>query len=195
MNNAMNTFHRAQMPNMTFILSLAFFVVLGIGVASSGMSDPRRTVEQEESVSETGSSLWSQVKGRRARNALLPGMWSIHMDGGGELFGGPYNEQNHLMGIRYGGLGFGTFINSHDDRTYFTGFAREIHSASYSLRTRIDTGYLVGAMYGYGDNLPNVWGISPQFLLTFGFSWRRLAIDLGWSPLIVATFNFRIDLE
>lgn len=141
------------------------------------------------------STLWDRVKGRRARNAILLGKWSHHILGSGEFFGdGTHDERHYLLGIQCGGLAFGTFINCYDNRTFFAGLAREIGSASYSANTRVDAGYKVGLMHGYGRELPNLCGISPQLMLTLGLSWRRLGLDLGFTP-VVASLNFRIDLE
>ncbi len=117
------------------------------------------------------------------------------MDGSGEFLGGEYNERNHLIALRYAGFSVCTFVNSHYDRTYFAGISRELHSSQHGPGIRIDTGYDLGLMYGYKDNLPNIGGLSPKLRFTMGMAWRRLGVDLGWAPVSVATLNFRIDLQ
>jgi hypothetical protein len=45
-------------------------------------------------------STWEWVKGSRPKNALLLGMWSLHLDGTGVIGNGRSNEQNHLLGFQ-----------------------------------------------------------------------------------------------
>ena len=81
----------------------------------------------EEREETPASQFWQKVWGKKARNALLLGMWSVHLDGTGEYFGnGSNNDQGNLLGIQYYGLTAGTFINSKHDRAWFFGPAREV---------------------------------------------------------------------
>jgi hypothetical protein len=141
-------------------------------------------------------TLWQKIAGKKARDALLFGMWSIHLSGSGEYLGdGSSNEQNHLAGIQYYGLTAGTFINSKNDRAYHAGLAREVYSHNYSKNTRFDIGYKFGLLYGYGEDLPNVAGISAFAGAYFGISWKRAGLDIGVIPVGVFTANFRIDID
>jgi hypothetical protein len=152
-----------------------------------------KVIPKEE---KTDKSLWEKIKGKKARDALLLGMWSIHADGTGEYFGdGGNNDQNHLAGIQYYGLTAGTFINSKDDRAYYIGLAREVYSHNYSKNTRFDIGYKFGPLFGYGDDLINVAGISVFAGAFFGISWKRAGLDIGLIPAGVITANFRIDID
>ena len=57
------------------------------------------------------SNFWQKIWGKKARNALLLGMWSLHLDGTGEYLGnGSNKDQNHLLGMQVYGLSCGTFI-------------------------------------------------------------------------------------
>ncbi|MGD8209995.1 MAG: hypothetical protein PVH37_19045 [Desulfobacterales bacterium] len=154
-------------------------------------------IQKEENTSENSDkSLWEKMKGRKSRDALLLGMWSIHLDGTGEYFGnGNNNDQNHLAGIQYYGLTAGTFLNSKDDRAYYTGLAREIYSHNYSKNTRFDIGYKFGLLFGYGDDLINVAGISVFAGAYFGISWKRAGLDIGLIPAGIITANFRFDID
>lgn len=152
-----------------------------------------KVIQKEEN---TDKSFWEKVKGKKARDALLLGMWSIHVDGTGEYFGdGRNNDQNHLAGIQYYGLTAGTFINSKDDRAYYAGLAREVYSHNYSNNTRFDISYKFGLLYGYGDDLINVAGMSVFAGTYFGISWKRAGLDIGLIPAGVITANFRIDID
>ena len=120
------------------------------------------------------SNIWQKIWGIKARDALLLGMWSIHVDGTGEYFGdGRNNDQNHLLGMQYYGLTAGTFINSKDDRAWYLGPARELYSQNFTEDTRFDIGYKWGLLYGYGDDLINVGGMSIFAAAVFGISWKR----------------------
>jgi hypothetical protein len=150
-------------------------------------------IQKEE---KTDKSLWEKIKGKKARDALLLGMWSIHADGTGEYFGdGRNNDQGHLAGIQYYGLTAGTFINSFDDRAYYIGLAREVYSHNYSKNTRFDIGYKFGPLFGYGDDLINVAGMSVFAGAYLGISWKRAGLDIGLIPAGIITANFRIDID
>jgi hypothetical protein len=157
----------------------------------------KKVIQKQENTKEnTDKSLWEKIKGKKARDALLLGMWSIHADGTGEYFGdGRNNDQNHLAGIQYYGLTAGTFINSKDDRAYHAGLAREVYSHNYSKNTRFDIGYKFGLLFGYGDDLINVAGISVFAGAYFGISWKRAGLDIGLIPAGIITASFRIDID
>lgn len=134
--------------------------------------------------------------GKKARDSLLLGMYSIHLDGTGEYWGnGSNNDQGHMLGIRYCGLTAGTFINSEDDRAWFLGPAREVYSRDFSDDGRFDIGYSFGLLYGYGDDLINLGGMSVFGAATFGITWHKMGFDLGIIPVGIFTANFRIDID
>jgi len=127
---------------------------------------------------------------------MLLGMWNIHLDGTGEYFGdGRNNDQGELIGIQYYGLTAGTFINSQDDRAWYFGPAREVYSHKFDHDLRFDAGYKFGLLYGYGDDLINVGGMSVFAIATFGITWKRLGFDLGILPVGILTGNFRFDID
>jgi hypothetical protein len=156
-----------------------------------------QVLQKEETFKENiDKSLWDKIKGKKARDALLLGMWSIHADGTGEYFGdGRNNDQNHLIGIQYYGLTVGTFINSKDDRAYSAGLAREVYSHNFNQNTRFDIGYKFGLLWGYGDDLINVAGMSVFAGAYLGISWKRAGLDIGLIPAGIITANFRIDID
>ena len=156
-----------------------------------------KAVNDEQLLQEkTEKNFWQWLWGKKARDALLLGMWSIHVDGTGEYFGdGRNNDQNHLAGIQYYGFTAGTFINSKDDRAYFTGLAREVYSHNFSEDTRFDVSFKYGLLFGYGDDLINVAGISVFAGAYLGMSWKRAGIDIGLIPAGIITANFRIDID
>lgn len=161
---------------------------------SIGIESVDRNDKQNE---ESDSNMWQKIWGKKSRDALLLGMWSIHLRGTGEYWkeDGGSNEQNHLFGIQYYGLTAGTYINSHDDRAWFIGLAREVYSRELTDKARLDIGYKFGPLLGYGDDLPNIGGMSLFGAASFGISWYGLGIDIMLIPVGVITGGFRIDFD
>ena len=142
------------------------------------------------------SEWWPKVWGKKARDAILLGMYSLHLDGTGDYLGnGSNNDQGHMLGMRYYGLTAGTFINSKDDRAWFLGPAREVYSRDFSDDGRFDIGYSFGLLYGYGDDLTNLGGMSVFAAATFGITWHKMGFDFGVIPVGIFTANFRIDID
>ena len=150
----------------------------------------------EEYADQSEKSFWGKIWGKKARDAVLLGMWTLHLDGTGEFFGdGRNNDEAYLIGAQYYGITAGTFINSHDDRAWFLGPAREFYSHNFTQNSRMDIGYRFGLLYGYGDELPNLGGMSVFAAGTIGFSWKRVGVDIGLIPVGIITGSFRIDID
>ncbi len=178
-------------------------------LAAAALHPPQALCGSDRPFGEPGSSEEPQAErgddapgmlrvlwGRSARDALLLGMWSLHMDGSGELLGkGKNNEENHILGLQLAGWTAGTFINSHHRRSFFGGLAREVYSRDLAQDLRFDLGYKAGLMSGYDPELPNIGGVTAFIAAFAGFSWKRLGFDLGITPLGVWTFSFRLDID
>ncbi|MCG6910935.1 MAG: hypothetical protein LJE94_12525 [Deltaproteobacteria bacterium] len=144
----------------------------------------------------SGTGFWEKAWGWTPRNAVMPGMWSIHLDGTGEYFGdGSNNDQQNLLGIQLFGFTAGVFTNSHNDPCWFFGPAREIYTQQLSENLRFDIGYKFGLLSGYGDDLPNINGMSAFAEAIFSFTWKRLGFDVGVLPTFIITGSFRIDID
>jgi len=145
----------------------------------------------------TGWKVWDFVKGRKGVDALLLAMWSFHFDATGSLFGdGRVNEVNNLLGLQLYGFNAGTFINSHDDRTFFLGISRRVYTKYlWDDEVRMDIGYNAGLLYGYGDELYNIGGISAYVVPNVGFTFKGIGIDFGFVPVGVLSVGFRVDFD
>lgn len=147
-----------------------------------------------EQTEKTDATLWQKIWGKKVKDAVLIGMWSIHLKGSGEYFGsGESNEQNKLIGMVYNGIGAGTFINSHNDRSWFIGIGREVYSRELAENTRFDVGYRLGPLYGYDDTLPNLFDFSIFAAGTLGLSWYNFGFDIMVIPVGVVAGGFRIN--
>lgn len=196
------------MPNFNIIKIIFLVSILSIyGLANDGfcrenIPSPNPVSTDIESVDDNGqlnkesdSDTWQKIKGKKAKDALLLGMWSHHLKGSGEYFGeGKSNEQNHLFGLRFKGLTAGTFLGSHDERAWFVGIAREVYSRKLTEDTRLDLGYTFGPLFGYGDDLPNIVGVSAFGAGTIGITWYGLGVDISIIPVGVLTIGFRIEI-
>ena len=187
-----------QSGKVTFIIcTFSIFCLIKTSFCQENTSPPEAastSIETTVKNEETDSDMWQTIWGKKAKDALLLGMWSIHLSGSGETFGsGDSNETNNLLGVQYYGLTAGTFINSHNDRSFLFGSSREVYSREIAENTRLDFGYTFGLLAGYGDDLPNICGISAYAAGTIGLSWHRLGFDIGLIPIGVITGNFRIN--
>ena len=195
-----------QNPNIIKIIFLIFiFSICSIGnngFCQENIPSPNPVSTDVESVDDNGqknkesdSDTWQKIKGIKATDALLLGMWSHHLKGSGEYWGsGKSNEQNHLFGLRYKGLSAGTFLGSHDERAWFVGIAREVYSRKLTEDTRLDIGYTFGPLFGYGDHLPDIGGMSAFAAGTIGITWYGLGVDISIIPAGVLTIGFRIEI-
>ena len=52
-----------------------------------------------------------------------------------------------------------------------------------------------GLLYGYGDDLINVGGMSVFAIATFGITWKRVGFDLIILPVAIITGSLRIDID
>jgi hypothetical protein len=177
---------------------LAIFCIANEGFCQENVPSPETATtatEDSEKNEEADSEIWQKIWGEKSENAVLMGMWSIHLKGSGEYFGGSgeSNEQNKLIGIVYNGIGAGTFINSHDERSWLIALGRNVYSRELAENTRLDVGYRVGPLYGYGDSLPNLGKVSLFGAGTISFSWYIFGIDIMVIPIGVVTGGFRIN--
>ncbi len=179
------------------ICLLAIFCITNEGFCQENTLSPKTaTTATKDTVNteEVDSGIWQKIWGEKTGNAVLMGMWSIHLKGSGEYFGsGESNEQNKLISMIYNGIGAGTFLNSHDDRSWFIALGRNVYSRELAENTRLDIGYRIGPLYGYGDTLPNLGEVSVFAAGTVGFSWYKFGFDIMIIPIGVVTGGFRID--
>jgi hypothetical protein len=180
------------------ICAFTIFCITSDGFCQENIPSPTAaaaSTEAVETTEKTEPTMWQKIWGEKSRDALLLGMWSVHLKGTGEYFGGSgeSNEQNKLFGIIYNGIGAGTFINSHDDRSYIIAVGRDVYSRELAENTRFDIGYRLGPLYGYGDSLPNIDKVSVFAAGTFSISWYNFGVDIMVIPIGVITGGFRID--
>jgi hypothetical protein len=172
-----------------------YFLNLFFALVLFSLASPALSADQPAQEKAVKGGLFYRIKGQSAPNAVLMGMWSFHLDGTGDIYGdGRNNEHNYLRGFQYAGVTAGWFVNSHDQPTVYAGLARKISQHDLSRKIRFDLGYKIGLLHGYGDELPNIGGVSVFFAPFGGLSYKKVGVDIGLIPLGVVTANFRYNI-
>ena len=102
--------------------------------------------DQELSVADKSRDKpWFDIlPGEPAENRLYVGMWSKHVLSGNE----DYRTNNNLLGSTYKGYYLGTFMNSHNDRSWSLGWQRDFYK-NRIRKVKFHSGYRFGLLYGY----------------------------------------------
>lgn len=129
------------------------------------------------------------LKGERAQDRILGGMWSKHISSH------KYNEVHNLGGLQYKGIQIGSFKNSHDDQVEYVAITRTCSKWKIKKHGLIESGWMLGPMYGYKKNIPEIggWSIIPAWLLSF--SYRNVGLTLQILPSNVVSFNTFINFD
>ena len=131
---------------------------------------------------------WSDfMPGESAKNSLYLGMWSFHVLSGNK----DYRTNNDLVGFTYRGYYLGTFMNSHNDRSWSAGVQRDL----YRNRLRefgVDAGYRTGILYGYESYQIGSTRLFPLLQMYADISYKKLGVQLTWAAeALTAGFFYR----
>jgi len=128
------------------------------------------------------------LKGQPAPDSLYLGMWSWHFINDDDR----YRSQHHLIGISLQGVFFGTFLNSHSDRSWAGGWQRDIHTQRYGDLS-LQTGYRIGLVYGYDELSLGGSKVFPLVQMYSDISYRDIGVQLSWAgSVFLAGFFLRI---
>jgi hypothetical protein len=94
------------------------------------------------------------------------------------------NNFNRLLAFSYDNWCIGWFNNSHYNETIFGGYAFRTDKYKFSENEKwfVRGNAYLGIVYGYGDDLPNVGGISPFALPTGEIGYGRYSLEIGVIP-------------
>ena len=94
------------------------------------------------------------------------------------------NDFNRMLAFSYNDWCIAWFNNSYYDETLFVGYA--FRTDKYAIKKSDKwfwrVGLYLGAVYGYGDNIPNIGGISPYGLPVGEIGYGRFSFELGVVP-------------
>lgn len=132
--------------------------------------------------------IWSRMKGRKARNAVVLGMWSSHFSKRKD-----YRTRHDLVGVQYKGFFCATFANSHNHQVVTAGVSRTIVEKALGRNWLLEAGYKLGPMYGYREGVPQYHRFTVLPLLALGLSFQAVGADLNLVPGNAFSFNMRIN--
>jgi len=125
--------------------------------------------------------------GESAKDSLYLGMWSFHVLSSNK----GYRTNNDLVGFTYRGYYLGTFMNSHNDRSWSAGVQRDV----YRNRLReisVDAGFRTGILYGYESYQIGSTRLFPLLQMYADASYKKLGVQFTWAAeALTAGFFYR----
>jgi hypothetical protein len=110
-------------------------------------------------------------------------LFTTHLSGGTQDNGEDYNEDNDIIALSVNRWVGTTFVNSYDKRSY--GLGRTFRTGKWSPIDDDFFGRLnlsVGAIYGYGEQLPDVGGWTPGAVPALEVGYKRVSFDTIFIP-------------
>ena len=181
-----------------FCMALLWAMIGIVGLSPSTADQDDSATNQNLEVSQDAAEIDDQNKpekrgwfdfmpGESAKNSLYLGMWSYHVLSGNK----DYRTNNDLVGFTFRGYFLGTFMNSHDDRSWAGGVQRDL----YRNRLRefgIDAGYRTGIIYGYESYQIGNTRLFPLLQMYADISYKRLGVQFTWAAeALTAGFLYR----
>lgn len=136
------------------------------------------------------SRLKAFIKGERAYNAVMGGMWSVHFSSRKN-----YREVHNLGALQHKGIFVGSFANSHSRQVFSIAAARTVFKKEVGKHSIFDVGYKIGPMYGYKEGAPDIGGFTILPLICIGMSYRSVGIALNLFPSSAISFNTYIQTD
>jgi len=94
------------------------------------------------------------------------------------------NEDSDFIALSVDKYSVSRFINSYNDETWFGGL--NFHSDKLNIYKDSDfflQGNLyAGAVTGYKDHLPNLYGVTPVLIPTIGLGYKRVCLEFMYFP-------------
>ena len=165
-----------------------------ISLSETDTHQPEVSTVVFTAVSDKAIKTFRFLKGQPVRDSILLGMWSYHFDAADRKIS---NQTQNLLGVQFKGINLSTYNNSNYDQSYFLGVARNVYTKNLGLKDlELEAGYRAGAIYGYGDQFPNVFGVSPLVIPVVGLSYKMAGVDFVFVPgTWVGSINCRINVD
>lgn len=130
---------------------------------------------------------WHGLRGTAAPDRLYAGLWTFHLrDPSGGL------SQQWLLALGWRGLMGGTFVNSHGDRSWAFGVAREVVTREQG-RFGASVGYRLGVIRGYDERLHKVagrWPVIPAVEVVGTVRHGRLGVTASYAGIVTSVGTF-----
>ncbi len=159
-----------------FPASVVYAFDYGVEPGTAQHTIPETIDEIRES--EVLGLLW----GEPGEDTIMLGMWSYHFVDNDDS----YQTNNQLLAVSYKGYYAGTFINSHDNRTWSLGVERDIYRAGMDSLA-VSVGYRAGIMYGYETMQIFETKLFPLFQVYTNLSYKWVGVQLTWAGSVVTS--------
>ncbi len=138
--------------------------------------------DQESSVGDKKRDKpWFDIlPGEPAENRLYVGMWSQHVLSSND----DYRTNNNLLGSTYKGYYLGTFINSHNDRSWSVGWQRDFYK-NHIRKVKLHSGYRFGLLYGYESYEIGDTRLFPLIQMYTDLSYEKLGVQFSWAAEVI----------
>ncbi|MFO7886420.1 MAG: hypothetical protein R6U68_16515 [Desulfobacteraceae bacterium] len=167
-----------------------YFYKTGIGERSILSDKQYISIEQSESELTCFQRFKAFLKGKKARDSILAGMWSKHFNSSND-----HRETHNLCGLQYNGFYAATFSNSHSHQVFSIGVSRTLTEKRTGTGFLLDAGYKIGPMYGYKKGVPRISRFSILPVFCIGISYFNVGVDLNIFPANAVSFNTHINIK
>jgi hypothetical protein len=148
---------------------------------------PHAMVERQSPAARSDGLRWRGPFGAAAPDRLYAGLWTLHLRSAADGF-----SQHWLVGVGWRGTVAGTFINSHGDRSWMAGVAREM--VTWERGTfGASAGYRLGVVHGYDERLHNVagrWPAVPAGELVGTVRRGRVGLTVSYAGIVTSVGGF-----
>ena len=130
---------------------------------------------------------WKGWVGIPEPDRVYGGLWALHLRRPGDGL-----SSHHLIAGTYRGIHAGTFVNTHEGRSWMIALGRSVVVAEEG-RTAFRLGYRIGLLGGYDEQLMDLadrWPVLPAGKLVADARYRRLGFQIGWSWIVVTFGGF-----
>lgn len=163
------------------LLWLATGSGLAAQVAQPSGADEIPLEAETESAEDGSETWWAGIRGERTPDRLYAGLWTLHLQRTEDGL-----SQHHLLAFGWRGMYFGTFVNTHGNRTWALALARSA-VAMEGTEAGFSLGYRIGLMAGYDERLARVagrWPAIPGAEIVGSMRYRRLGMQGSFAGIV-----------
>lgn len=166
---------------VTILLLVTIIVLSGCATGTVNSQMQRETAKEKDIMEAMFQELEkeSEPEKEKAEVSISVGVFTKHFQPGSST-----NENNRALVLSYDDWCVAWFENSYHEESIFAGrtFRTKKVTGKEHDEWFIRANLYLGLVYGYGDELPNVGGISPYLLPTGEIGYGRLSFELGVIP-------------
>lgn len=157
--------------------------------AQTGWEPSFRSIAAPEPVTE--DARWLGLWGRSEPDRFYVGLWALHLRRTEDGF-----SSHELVGVSWRGIVAGTFVNTHEGRSWVVALGRSVAQAK-GREGGVRLGYRLGLLAGYDEQLMDMaarYPVIPAFQVLADVRYRRVGLQAGWT-WIVTYFGAFVSLD